>query len=136
MNSIDEIVRAFSFLEEDLAYRQSRSEYDAASFGNAIVEFQSHDLLVRVTKDRSQFFCDFANPTRHEWFDQEILFLDMGENQAIESLVAQRWLSVDAVANSIRLTIDRISTLLRDEAYAETRARLLKRYQQRARRSV
>lgn len=131
MNSVDMIVHAFAFLEANLSYRQVRSEFDARNFGNAIIEFWSPQLLVRVTKDRGQYFCDFANPRQGEWFELENVFRDLGEDQVLGDLIAQRWSSLDAVADSVRLTIKRISSLFEDEFYPESRARLLNRGRQR-----
>jgi hypothetical protein len=124
MDAAIEIEQAFSFLEQDLAYRRGRSEYHRAQFGNALVEYQSPRLRIRVTKDRGQFFCAFAAPKEPvEWFDQEIILRDLGEGQAADDFIAQRWSSLDAVATSVRRTIERICERFGEETYSESRGR-------------
>jgi hypothetical protein len=123
MTGDQEIVRSFLFLENELGYSRVRNDYDPLHFGNAIVEYRSPLLRIRVTKDRGGFLCDFAAPGAQEWFDQEIVFRVLGEDQAVQDLIAQRWSSLDAVAASVKQTIVRISGLFSEESYAESRAR-------------
>src|SRR6266404_6870281 len=101
-----EIVNQFSFLETERDFRCVRRTYDRAHFGNAIVEYESSNLRLRVTKDRSQFFCDFAAAKGSvEWFDQDIVFRDLGEASVIDALIAQQWSSVEDVAKNIRASV-------------------------------
>lgn len=117
-------MRAFSFLEKDLTYQRITTEYDSARFGNAIVEYRSPRLRIRVTKDRGQYVCDFAAPRGPaEWFDQDIVFRDLGEDHAVDEVVIQRWSSLDAVAASVKEAIERIAHLFTDERYLASRAR-------------
>jgi hypothetical protein len=129
-----EIAALFSFLEEEHGFRRVRQMYAAAHFGNAIVEYESSNLRVRVTKDRSQFLCYFATPRAPEWFDQEVVFRELGEDSAIDTLIAQSWSAAADVAKSIRARLDRITELFSEARYPQSAARLAERQHERVRR--
>jgi hypothetical protein len=129
-----EIATRFSFLETERDFRCTGRRYDAAHFGNAIVEYESSTLRLRVIKDRSQFFCDFAAPRGAvEWFDQEVVFRDLGEDSAVDALIAQRWSSAEELAESIRARLDRIGELFSDDNYQASAARFGELRHERAR---
>jgi hypothetical protein len=48
-----------------------------------------------------------------------IFIRDLGEGEAADELIAQRWSSLDAVAMSVRRTIERICSLFGEETYSE-----------------
>jgi hypothetical protein len=130
-----EIANQFSFLEAERGFRCVRRTYDAAHFGNAIVEYMSSSLRVRVIKDRGQFLCDFAaSKGSLEWFDQEVVFRELGEGAAIDTLAAQGWSPVADVANSVRTSLDRIVELFSEGNYRQSAARFAELRGERVRR--
>lgn len=83
------------------------------------MEYSSPKLRVRVSKDRGQFLCDFAAPTEPtEWFDQEVVFRDLGEDLTIDALISQGWSSLEAVAHAVEDHLDRVIELFGDRYLA------------------
>jgi len=119
-----EIADQFSFLEKERGFRCVHRSYDQKFFGNAIVEYVSATLRVRVVKDRGQFECDFARPKGvPEWFDADVVLRALGEDGTIDTLTAQSWSSLHDLARTIRDRLDRISELFAERNYRQTRAR-------------
>ncbi|HTA20591.1 MAG TPA: hypothetical protein VK989_14965, partial [Polyangia bacterium] len=58
-----------------------------------------------------------------EWFDEETVLRDVGEDQLVDDLIAQRWSSLSAAAAAVRRCIERISVRFSDENFANSRAR-------------
>lgn len=112
------------FLETAYAFRRTRTEYSAKSFGNVIAEYRSPRLWIQVTRDRGQFFCRFSKPgTPAEWFDQETVLSDLGEAHTLEVLLAEEWSSLESVASSVERTIERVCGLFAEATYAASRHR-------------
>jgi hypothetical protein len=62
------------------------SDY-SRSFGNFSVQFDSPDILLRVIRERSQFFIDFASPAQPlEWIDQDAVLNLLGTGAASDAL--------------------------------------------------
>jgi hypothetical protein len=135
MTADEDIVDEFRFLEYERGFHSIRQEYSAAHFGNAIVEYLSPGLRIQVTKDRGQFFCCFATVREpFEWFDQETVFCDLGEERVVAALIAQRWSSLGAVARAVRESLDRVFKQFEDGNYPESRRRFKALQQARVRR--
>jgi hypothetical protein len=125
MNATEDIEDAFWFLPVKLGYQRFRSEYSAAHFGNAIVEYRSPGLRVQVTKDRGHFLCDFAVASEPvEWFDLDVVLRDLGEDKAADDLLAQKGSSLEWVAKCVEQNIDRVREQFNEDAHPELRARL------------
>ena len=119
-----QIADQFSFLEMERGFRCVHRSYDEKYFGNAIVEYVSASLRVRVVKDRGQFLCDFARPDGvPEWFDAAVVLRALGEDAATEALSAQRWSSLPDLARTICDRLDRVSELFAAAKYRQSAAR-------------
>lgn len=115
-------MQAFTFLESAHGFRRTRTEYSASSFGNVIAEYRSPALCIRVTRDRSQFFCSFARPgTTEEWFDHDVILQVLGEIAMRDALVADSWLSLESVASSVEQNVERIGELFAEPAFEKSR---------------
>ena len=135
MNATHDIEDAFWFLSVKLGYQLFRSEYSAAHFGNAIVEYRSPGLRVQVMKDRGHFLCDFAAAREPvEWFDLDVVLRDLGEDRAADDLFAENGSSLESVAKCVEQTIDRVREQFNEDAHPECRARLQAGRLRRARR--
>lgn len=70
---VDEVRAALAALMEQWQFRLVETA-QSRSFDNAFVVLQSDDVRMRIVRDRSQVFVDFASSTEPEtWFDLDIL---------------------------------------------------------------
>jgi len=119
-----EIADQFSFLERERGFRCVHRSYDEKFFGNAIVEYASASLRVRVIKDRSQFLCDFSRPTGvREWFDHDIVLRALGEAETLDVLTEPLGSSLPDLARTVRDRLDRVSELFAAGNYRQSTAR-------------
>jgi hypothetical protein len=124
MTADQEIANTFSFVEQMPGARRIRCEYHAAHFGNAIVEYDSPRLRVRVTKDRGAFLCDFASPEPPvEWFDLEVVFRVLGEDRTIDALIAESFTSLESIGRAVEDNLEPICERFGEAHYADSRKR-------------
>ena len=124
MNPLEDIAEAFSFLEQEHGFLCVTRRYYPSLFGNAVVEYESPVLRVKVVRDRTQYFCAFAvrrDPI--EWVDLDTLLHDLGEQRELDDLSSGELLSLEAVAASVRRHFVRLAALFDDRVYAESCAR-------------
>ncbi len=103
---------AFAFLEQARGFRLAGDEVGESS-GDALVDFESPTLRVRVLRDRGQVFLDVAPagdpPT---WFDLPLLLGFLGEQEAADTLLAGGQRDVHEVAGLLRAYYDGIERTL------------------------
>src|SRR5882757_7696084 len=117
MRADQQITDRVAFVERQRDVRRIRSEYNPVVFGNAVVEYSSPDLRLRVTKDRGQFLCDFAATNGPlEWFTLGIVFRDLGESASLDALIAEKWSSLDSVAATVEDHFSRILDLFSEQS--------------------
>ena len=103
---------AFSFLEQTRGFRVVSHEA-RPSFGDALADFESPTLRVRVLRDRGQIFIDVA-PAQDppSWFDLPLLLTFLGEPDAAASLLAGGQSDMREVAALLRAHYDDIERTL------------------------
>ena len=85
---LTQVLAAFSFLEQARRFRLVSAE-TSPSFGDALADFESPTLRVRVLRDRGQIFIDVApaeDPAT--WFDLPLMLTFLGETDAAAALLA------------------------------------------------
>ena len=133
MAADQEIANQFSFLETERGFRCIHRSHDPAHFGNAIVEYVSANLRIRIVKDRGQFWCEFARSRGvTEWFDEDVVLRALGDDATSDALIAQQGSSLHEVARTTRESLERVSELFSDGNYSRSVARFQDLQRQRA----
>ena len=71
---LEEIVRAFAFLEKDFGFDRKDSRLDTASFGDCLVEYRSGSMALRALRDRGQYFVELSPLTDPlDWYEVSIV---------------------------------------------------------------
>jgi hypothetical protein len=109
---LTQVGAAFSFLEQTRRFRLVSHEA-SPSFGDALADFESPTLRVRVLRDRGQIFVDVA-PAQDpaSWFDLPLLLTFVGEAEAAEALLAGGQEDVCRVAALLQANYDSIERAL------------------------
>lgn len=107
----------FSFLERNRGFRLGRTQTIEGA-GDAVVDFESATLRVRVLRDRGQVFLDVAPTEGHAaggtptWFDLPILLEFLGAGDAATALLAGGQRDVRVVARLLQAHYDGIAGAL------------------------
>lgn len=109
---LTEVRTAFSFLESARGFRLA-DETRSDSFGDAIVDFESATLRVRVLRDRGQVFVDISPADgTPAWFDLPLLLSHLGERDAAKVLIAGGQRDAQEAADLLRAHYSEVEAML------------------------
>ena len=115
---------AFSFLETARGFRLA-DDTRRDSFGDAIVDFESATLRVRVLRDRGQVFVDVSPADGPPaWFDLPLLVKYLGDPDAASHLVASGQRDTQEAGDLLRAHYSEIEGLLGSSRSADVVRRL------------
>jgi hypothetical protein len=129
-----DVERAFEFLHDEPGHQLLEVE-SSASFDNAAVYFRSDRLRVRIIRERSQVFAEFAPPDGPPtWCDAPTLIGCLGSEALVDVYTREDQRSLAALADLIRpfygaitelyAAPHRDNNLRRIRAFQEEQARL------------
>jgi hypothetical protein len=134
---VGEARAAFAFLERGRGFRVAHSQM-SPSFGDAVVDFASPTLLIRLLRDRGQVFLDVApagggpDAGGPHWFDLPLLLEYLGAQDHATALVAGGQRDIGEVARILQAHFDEIAGVLGGPRAAEVLPRLAQLRQTRA----
>ena len=104
----------------DRGFREVRATYDGRRFGNVLIDLESPNLRVRLTRDRGQYFIDVSKPADDEWFDTHTVLIFLGASAEANALADAGWPSPHRVAELVAKHFPSIAAAFADSRYAET----------------
>lgn len=87
---LEKIFRTFAFLEKVFGFERGHGRFDKASFGDALVEYKSESMALRVLRERGQYFVELSPLTDPpEWYEISIVLqaLDLPGDGGVPTLL-------------------------------------------------
>ena len=104
----------------DRGFREAAEKYDAQHFGNVLIDLESQDLRLRLTRDRGQYFIDISTPAENEWFDTHTVLTFLGASAEADALADAGWPSPHRVAELVNNYFESIVAAFDEQRYAKT----------------
>ena len=128
---LHQVGSAFSFLTKGGYVVSDRLV--ATSFDNALVDFSGHEMKVRVIRERSQVFIDFAAMVDPEtWFDLDIVLRLLDADTESRRVVGSGEASVEALAAVLQQYLSSIEIAFETKNYPTTKQKLAALQEKRA----
>lgn len=96
-------------------------EQTGPGFDNAIVTLRSAGICIRIVRERTQFFVDFAAPTNsHSWFDSALIFRLLGLSDRASFHMSDAESTFDALRRFLVQFYPELTALFSEDSYQTT----------------